>query len=242
MDRLWIAGDGAELPGLAEWLSSRLGVPVERLVDRIAPVPGVPPEAMPRFARAIAIALSAGAARSRYVDLRKGELRYRGDTAVLRSRYRMVAAGLAALVAAWAFGSWSRCGSLDAEAHGQQQALERLTADVMGRKQSDFEMVRRLLDKTDVAVEGPMPSSDVLDILTELSRRIPSDIRNSVTTLDIEPGKLTINGLTRNAEEAARIPKVLAEYTDCIRDVGTLSGSGSTGDYTYQIEATTQCP
>jgi hypothetical protein len=112
----------------------------------------------------------------------------------------------------------------------------------MGKKYSDFSLVRTLLNKSAQDVEGPLPVADALDILAELAKTMPSEIRNNVTLLDIEPGKLAINGMTRNAEEAARIPKVLEGYSTCVRDVGTLSGSGSEGNYTYQIEATTVCP
>ncbi|MDI7266501.1 MAG: pilus assembly protein PilM [Myxococcota bacterium] len=240
--RIWLAGRGSLLHGIAPWLSTRLGLPVEPLASRIAGLPGVDPAVVPAFGRALGTALSAASARSRTVDLRKGDVRYLGDAAALRSRFRRFGATLAVLFIAWAFGAWSRCSALDGEADRQREALGRMTKEVMERATTEFDQAGRLLDKADKPVEGPLPQADVLRMLGELSRRMPSDISNSITMLDIEPGKLTINGLTRNPEEAARIPKVLAEFTECVRDVGTLSGSGSAGDYTYQIEATTRCP
>jgi|GEM_PF-1603920 len=240
--RLVLAGGGSLLPGLAPFLAQRLGLPVERLAD-VVPVPrGTPAESFPSFAQAIGLALEPAAPRSRKLDLRKGDVRYRGDRAVIRSRLRngLVAAGAAFV--AWLFSAWAENRSLDREADRQQAALERLTLEVMGRKYSDFDLVRSLLGKAGAGVEGPVPEMDVLDILAELARRMPSDIRNNITLLTIEPGKLTINGLTRSAEEASRIPEVLKELQRCVRDVGTLSGSGSKGNYSYQIEATTSCP
>ena len=128
------------------------------------------------------------------------------------------------------------------EATSLRAALQRATLEVMGKKYADFSLVRSLVGKSSPRIDGPLPRADALDILAQLASTMPSDIRNNITLLDIEPGKLAINGMTRNAEEAARIPKVLEEYKECVRDVGTLSGSGSEGNYTYQIEATTTCP
>jgi type IV pilus assembly protein PilM len=241
-NRVLITGGGSRIPGLAAFLTQRLGVPVEPLADAIPALKGAPLDALPAFGRAIGIALSVAAPRSRRIDLRKGEVRYRGDAAAVRASLRnvFIAAGVAFL--AWIFFAWAQSRSLDREAEQQKAGLERATLEVMGKKYSDFSLVRTLLNKSAQDVEGPLPVADALDILAELAKTMPSEIRNNVTLLDIEPGKLAINGMTRNAEEAARIPKVLEGYSTCVRDVGTLSGSGSEGNYTYQIEATTVCP
>lgn len=240
--RLVLAGGGSRIPGLAPFLAQRLGLPVEPLADAVPAPPGTPSDSFPSFARAIGLALEPVASRSRRLDLRKGDARYRGDQAVVRSHLRkaLIAAGVAFL--AWLFSAWAESRSLDREAERQQAALERLTLEVMGKKYSDFDLVRSLLGKTGAGIEGPVPEMDALDVLAELARRMPADIRNSITLLTIEPGKLAINGLTRNAEEASRIPEVLKGFERCVRDVGTLSGSGSEGNYSYQIEATTSCP
>lgn len=240
--RLVLAGGGSRIPGLASFLAQRLGLPVERLEDVVPVPPGTPSESFPSFARAIGLALEPAAPRSRRLDLRKGDVRYRGDQAAIRGHVRnaLIAAGVAFL--AWLFSAWAENRSLDREAEQQQAALERLSLEVMGKKYSDFDLVRSLLGKSGAGVEGPVPEMDALDVLAELARRMPSDIRNNITLLTIEPGKLAINGLTRNAEEASRIPEVLKEFDRCVRDVGTLSGSGSEGNYSYQIEATTSCP
>jgi hypothetical protein len=254
--RILLTGGGSRIPGLAAAVAARLVVPVERLADAPLRVRGVPPEAVPAFGRAIGIALDHAAPRSQRVDLRKGEVRYRGDTAALRSRARVVAAGLGLVFFAWVFSAWAHDRALDAEAGRQRAALERATTAVMGRKYSDFDAVRSLLGKSSKPAEGPLPKADVLDILADLARSVPAEIRHSLTSLTIQPGKLEMNGLTRNAEEAARIPKMLkpdrsretdrskgpSPLEECVRDVGTLSGSGSEGNYTYQIEATTVCP
>lgn len=240
--RLLLAGGGARVPGLATFLTQRLGLPVERLADVVPPPPGTPAESFPSFAQAIGLALEPGAPRSQRLDLRKGDARYRGDRAAIRGQLRngLIAAGVAFV--AWLFSAWAEGRSLDKEAAQQRAALERVTLEVMGKKYSDFGLVRSLLGKTGAGVEGPVPELDALDVLAELARTMPSDIRNNITLLTIESGKLAINGLTRNAEEASRIPEVLKEFQRCVRDVGTLSGSGSEGNYSYQIEATTRCP
>jgi type IV pilus assembly protein PilM len=240
--RLVLVGGGTRIPGLPAFLAQRLGLPVERLADLVPPPAGVPAESFPSFAQAIGLALEPGAPRSQRLDLRKGEQRYRGDRAAIRGQLRnaLIAAGVA--LAAWLFSAWAEGRALDKESEQQRAALERTTLEVMGKKYSDFSLVRSALGKSGATVEGPLPELDALDVLAELARSMPSDIRNNITLLSIESGKLAINGLTRNAEEAARIPEVLKEFERCVRDVGTLSGSGSEGNYSYQIEATTSCP
>jgi len=237
-----ITGGGSRIPGLAAHLSQRLGLPVRALADAVPTPAGIPAEALPAFTRAVGLALEISAPRSRRLDMRKGDVRYRGDTAALRSGLRQVALAAGVAFLAWIFYAWAQGRAVDAEAAQQRQALERVTEEVMGKKYTDFATVRTLLGKANQDVDGPVPPADALDILVELARTMPSEIRNNITMLSIEPGKLAINGLTRNAEEAARIPKVLEEFERCVRDVGTLSGSGSEGNYTYQIEATTSCP
>ncbi|MBI5489181.1 MAG: pilus assembly protein PilM [Deltaproteobacteria bacterium] len=240
--RVLLTGGGSRIPGLAPFLAQRLGVPVETLAASVPAPPKAPPDALPAFGRAIGIALSGVAPRSRRLDLRQGEVRYRGDAAAARASLRNVAIAAALALLCWIFHAWTQHRALDREAAQQKTALERATLEVMGKKYSDFAVVRSLVSKASPRIEGPVPRADALDILAQLARTMPSEIRNNITLLDIEPGKLAINGMTRNAEEAARIPKVLEEYEECVRDVGTLSGSGSEGNYTYQIEATTICP
>lgn len=240
--RIALAGGGSLLPGLAEMLSGKLGLPVEPL-ERVMTAPkGFAPPAPAAWARALGLALEPGASRARRIDLRKGGLRYRGDAAALRTRFRGLAAGLLLVLVAWIFFAWARARTLDREADLQQQALGRVTLQVMGRKMTDFDRVRSILEKDAKEIEGPMPAADALDIVAELARAVPSDIRHTITRLRIEPGKLGMNGTTRNADEAAQIPLVLKAFRRCVRDVGTLSGSGSQGNYSYEIEATTRCP
>jgi type IV pilus assembly protein PilM len=240
--RVLITGGGSRIPGLAAFLRQRLGLPVEALVDVLPAPHGATVEALPSFGRAIGLALETGAPRSRRLDLRKGQVRYRGDALATRASIRNVLIAVGLVFVAWIFFAWAKGRALDAEAAQQKVALERATLEVMGKKYSDFSVVRSLLGRGAQDVEGPLPRADALDILAQLSGSMPSNIRNNITLLDVEPGKLAINGSTRNAEEAARIPKVLQEFKTCVRDVGTLSGSGSEGNYTYQIEATTVCP
>ena len=107
-DRLVLIGGGARTPGVAEILSERLGLVVERLESVAVPIKGLSTEDLSDFGRAAAIALDHTASRSKRFDLRTGELRYKGHAAAIRTRIKAIAAGLLVVLLAWGFAAWSR--------------------------------------------------------------------------------------------------------------------------------------
>ena len=119
-----LAGGGAELGGLREWLGSLLGVAVRRAT--VSPeADGIPGAA--RFALADTVARKAAGEKGRLLDLRLGEFTFKGDLQVVATALRWGAAAAAVMLVCGAGWFGYEAYSLNAEV----SALETQIADVV---------------------------------------------------------------------------------------------------------------
>jgi type IV pilus assembly protein PilM len=193
--RILLCGGGALLAGIDRLLSDELGVPVERYgvaAPRAALGEGaVAPEPL---VLAHALARRESQERSRRLNLRRGELTFRGDTAFIRRRILAAGAFALAVVAAWIFSSYAQYRALADAGQAQEERLRAETLRFFGKELVERGEIEALVSGTKSEV-APIPIRDAFDIVVELSKRIPTTVVHDIELLDIKPKRVTIRAL-----------------------------------------------
>jgi type IV pilus assembly protein PilM len=203
--RVLLCGGGAAMAGLDQLLSNELGVPVERygveLLASSAREGTVAPEAL---VLAHSLARRESQDRSKRLNLRRGELTFKGDTAFVRRRIILAAAFVLAVLGAWIFSCYADYRELAGAATVQEARLKRETLRFFGKELVERTEIEKLVGggKTGAA---PIPIRDAFDVLVELSKRIPTTVVHDIELLDIKPKRITIRALVDAELKAADV-------------------------------------
>lgn len=135
--RVWLTGGTSRLPGLAGFLSDRLGIPVE-LLDLKTSLGNLecdPPSIGPEYAVALGLGLGM-LRRGRMVPLnfRKGDFAYHGDMQIYRGGIMKAGVGLAAVFLLAIAGSIVRYSVVSSQEHEVQQGFCAATKRIVGRE------------------------------------------------------------------------------------------------------------
>lgn len=244
LEAVYLIGGGAYAPGAEAYLAAELGVPV-RLLPKLT-LEGVPPEqieALPRFAKALGVALSMSG-RGRDLDLRRGPLAFTRGYGFLREKVPLlVGLGLAILVS-FAFATWAELRILGHEEEALGKALAQLSKEVLGQQTTDPEQAKALLEKAEAKEEAdPMPSLDSLDVMVEISNAVPTSITHDIEELDIQRGHVKVNGVVGSAQDAQTIAANLKNVR-CFTDVkvSKISQVVNSDRQKYVLEFDVRCP
>ncbi|MBM4345398.1 MAG: pilus assembly protein PilM [Deltaproteobacteria bacterium] len=172
-DRMVVVGGLAQLNGLHAFLQRAFDLPVEpvRLGDmpdvRIAEARHI----SDRAALAVALALSAADPESDHnVDFRQGDLAYEGDYKVLRQRLPQLAAFLVIALCLLGIQNSLSYRALVIEQEQQLTTLQALSKQLTGKAQSDFDAVKRELERAPaVDISGLYPDISAFRALEDLS-------------------------------------------------------------------------
>jgi general secretion pathway protein L len=265
--KVLLAGGEAAVPGLAEHLADQIGLPVERfsLPDEGAEsdCPEVPRSA---FALAFALALREETSRSKRIDLRQGDLAFRGDFELLKKRLIWLAACLGLIVVAWIGSSIATYTAYSEENERQSAAIEEQTKKLFGRAITRAADIRELLEPQKVEA-APIPKRDAYDIVVEFSKRIPESVVHDITFIEIKPKRITVRGVVDavlktpggDADGGVEQPEVepdagpdlsptdlvkakLEEFTECFTAIriNKVTAAGTRRRYTMEIDS--RCP
>lgn len=194
--RIHICGGGSLLAGLDGFLADEIGVPVERLS---APLDDVlkthesgqtGTEAMLAYSLARRDELQ----RNRRINLRRGELAFRGDYAFLKRRVAWAVVCLLGVLGAWIFSNYAEYSVLFDQVERQRAEVEKVTTALFAKPVFKLEEVEKLLDGEQVK-DAPMPAKDAFDIVVELSQRIPESVVHDVEMLEVKPKRTTLKGI-----------------------------------------------
>ncbi|MBK7580927.1 MAG: pilus assembly protein PilM [Myxococcales bacterium] len=217
--QVYLVGGGAAAPGAEVYLAHELGLPTGPLPT--LELEGVSPElveALPRFAKAISIALGLSG-RARDLDLRKGPLAFQRGYGFLKERVPLLAGLGVAIIVSFVFAAWAELNTLGRDQETLSRALASLTKTVLGQETSDPEEAKNLLEKARGKDEvDPQPPLDGLDVMIELSKAVPSSVTHDVEELDVQRGHVKINGVVGSAQDAQTIATNL-KAVKCFNDV-----------------------
>lgn len=240
--KLVLCGEGALLPGMNEFLSSRLEVTVETLpVLDLDGLDELDQGRIPAFARALATAAH-GLRRSGF-DLRQGELAFERGYGFIKERAPLLGALVALLVLSFLFSTWAQGRALESENASLVATLEALTQQTFEKSIGDPELAQSEVDTLrKVKPEDPMPYLDGFGVAVALAETLPEGIVHDVESLEYSKGKLVLRGIVGSTDEAQRVAKAFDGHP-CIdsSNVSKISQVVNSDRARYVLDAKVAC-
>jgi len=214
----YLVGGGAAAQGAAEYLAYEAGVP-------ITPLPALELEgvsedraaSMPRFAKAIALALGASG-RSRDVDLRQGPLAFQRGFGFLKEKLPVLSGLGAAIAISFVFSNWAQMRALEREHEMLAGQLGSVSKEVLGESVSDADAASEALSRAQASEEAdPMPTVDAFDVIVEMSKVIPMSMVHDVEEFDMQRGHVKISGVVGSTADAQSIATEMGKHP-CVKD------------------------
>jgi general secretion pathway protein L len=239
--RLLLAGELARLPGLPDLLASEApSVAPLALAGPAAERVGAP-EA-PGLALALAAALRGHlGGRATRLNLRRGAFAYLRDFQHVRDKVVRLAAyaGLLLLLAAASAGVKAFALSR------QERALDRALCDaqqkILGKCHDNVETAVAVLKGRGTPAAG-VPRLSAVDVLAELSERVPADLPLRLDRIEVTRDKLVLQGTTDTAENVDRVVSAL-RGSRCFGDVrsGGARRRSSDGKFEFSVDSSLTC-
>jgi general secretion pathway protein L len=243
---VYLCGGGAFKAGAEGFLSGALGLPVHLLPEpalEIVPGAGASAPDLPRYAKAIALALSL-AGRGAGMNLRRGPLAFERSFAWVREKVPVLAGLAATILVSFVFSAWARLHAVHNEHGALEDALGAVTKEVLGSEATTAQDAQDLLAKEAALTdEDPMPHADGFDVMVRLSDAIPSSIKHDIEELDLQKGHVVIRGVVATIPDAQSIATTLAD-DKCLSDVKIKSTTQAVGSdrQKYVLEFDLKCP
>jgi general secretion pathway protein L len=240
----YLIGPGANTPNAREFLQEELDVPIESL-----PAPRIDegrPEdiaLVPRFAKAVSLALALGA-RGRGYNLRRGVLTYERGYGFLRDRVPLLSGLFMVVIVSFFFSTWAELHALAEEKKTLESALTAVTTDVLGEGTDDPQHAVDLLDKTATgADEDPLPHADAFDVMVQIAQAVPESMTHDIEELDVQRGHVTVHGIVPTIPDAQQIATQLKNVR-CFQDVKITRTNQVVGEerQKYVMELDIKCP
>jgi general secretion pathway protein L len=244
IEAIFLTGGGASAGGAEAYLSAELGLPVTPL-----PIPeldGLTPDqidALPRFARALGLALGLRG-RARDPDLRRGALSYQRGYAFLKEKAPLLAALGGTVLLSFLLSTWAELRSIGHEHEQLSKTLAAMSKDALGEEATDPDKAKELLDDAAAKAEtDPMPHFDAFDLMVELSKAVPATIVHDVDELEFSRDHAKIRGIVGSAAEAQEIADALKE-NHCFSDpkINKVSQVVNGTRQKYMLEVDIKCP
>lgn len=236
---IYLVGGGASAAGAEVYLSTELGVSILPLPPpRLEGLSPEQKEKLPRFAMAIGLALGL-TGRAKGFDLRKGPLEVARSYPFLREKIPLFA-GLGAVIAvSFVFSMLAEYRSLSAERDVLEARLAVVTQEVLGESTTDPQKARDLLLHGPGAEDDPMPQADAFDVMVQLSKAVPADVKHDVLEMDMaRNGHVRIEATVPSVADAQNIAEKMKEHR-CFRDVKvtrTIQVAADKQKYTIELD------
>lgn len=201
-----LVGGTSLVPDLPEFLAERSGLPCQTLqVPNLRQELAAFSDAGPRFAQAAALALRGVASRRvTTVDLRQGKFAYEVDLSDLRRGIQASFALAAMALLLWIGGLWSELASIERRADALRSGVSSIYLQVFPDATDAPDPYRafeaRVRETRELAahlgVTGTGRSG--LDIMREISSRIPTSLGVSLTDLKVERNSVQARGFAKD--------------------------------------------
>lgn len=218
VSRAVISGGIARLPGLPEHLARELGMPVTLLepfgADSTARVPA---QDHPAFVEALGLALRAQARGGKVVNLRKGDLAFRGDLDYLKGKVSRLVAFGAVILLLVGVNLWAHLFTLKRSEARLDEALCTITQKTLGKCQEDFNLALSLLQGGGTKA-SQIPTASAVEILAEATARMPDSVPVKLQELEVTLQKLRMRGLVDSFDGVDQVVAGLKK-SSCFGDV-----------------------
>jgi len=244
IDSVILLGGGAGASGADQYLSHELGLPVRALPPfQLEAGPDVV-AALPRFAKALALAVGLSA-KAVDLNLRSGPLAYQRGFGFLKERAPLLAGLVAATLVSFLFSSWADLHALAREHEDLVKALASQSQQELGEELTDPEEVAAAIERAKTKDEpDPMPHMDAFDAIVELSNAIPISVTHDIEELDVDRSHVRVNGIGPTTADAQNLASKMGEHR-CIAGSKIAKVSQVVNDPTrqkYVLEFELRCP
>lgn len=240
--RLWLAGEAARLPGLADVLRSEVAAPAAPILVAGEAAGRIPPDRAPGLALALALALRGQqGSRGQRLNLRRGDLASTRDFEHVRGKLARlgVYAGLVLLLAIVA--STVKVFALARQEKLLDASLCEVTQKITSTCYTDFSVAESVLRGKGTPTAG-IPKVSAVDVLAELAARTPGDVPLRFDRVDISSKALHLVGTTDSAESVDKIVSAL-RGSRCFADPrsGGVRRRASDGKFEFTIDSELAC-
>jgi general secretion pathway protein L len=239
----YLVGGGSAAPGAAEYLAYEAGVPISPLPAlELEGVTEERAQSLPRFAKAIALALGASG-RARDVDLRKGPLEFQRGFGFLKEKLPVLSGLSAAIAISFVFSNWAEMRALEREHEVLQAQLAAVSKEVLGSQADDAESAGEMLTRARAPEEAdPLPTVDAFDVIVELSKVIPMSMTHDIEEFDMQRGKVKIQGVVPSTSDAQSIASEMGKHP-CVKDakIAKITQQLGSDRQKYSLEFDVRC-
>ncbi|HEX5101329.1 MAG TPA: pilus assembly protein PilM [Polyangiaceae bacterium] len=241
---LYLVGGGAQASGADQYFAFELGVPVQPL-PALA-IEGVSPEqvvALPRFAKAIGLALGA-AGRGHDINLRRGPLAFARGFSFLKEKAPVLVGLVGSVAVSFLFASWAELRALGKDLESATAELERSTLSAFDKATADPSEAEQMLELAKNRAEtDPMPHMDAFDVMVELSKAIPMSVTHDIEELDMQRGHVRIQAVVGTTADASLVRDKVSE-TPCVADakIAKVTQVVNGTKQKYVLEYDVRCP
>lgn len=240
VERIHLCGGGARLGGLAGFIESALGVPVEMLA--LAPGRDFPePEELLPGALALALALrGTGNSRSPRLNFRKGAFASTQTEGAWRDRVGALVAMAAVLLVLFGVSTFARLNALETREKRIDDALCDATKKILGNCETDFRVaLGKLKGKGSPAASVPPVSA--VDLASSISDVFPSGDDAILSDLDIVDTTVSLRGDAKSYEAVDRLVEGI-QKNKCFSEIrkGNLTKS-KTDRIEFKLDALYGC-
>jgi type IV pilus assembly protein PilM len=249
VESVMLCGGGGLLRGLARFLATALGIPVDVLV--VEEAEAIAPGAGARAVGCLGLAARGlGRKPASRFNLRQGEFVYRGSLAFLKAPARALAIFALLLCVVLGFNLWAERWAVKKQRDAYQFALSSLTESVLGEPIDNARDVIQLMARVPEG-EGSMPEVTAYELFRDISQRLVElredlDIVVTVDRLSVEiapRNQISIRGSTDSAESIDEIETEL-ETLPCVGEIAREreTRNRTTNLLEFELRADNICP
>jgi general secretion pathway protein L len=240
--RLHLAGAAARHPLLAEALAPEVEGEVAPLALGGPAAEKIPAAEAPGLALALALALRGHlGARAGRLNLRRGELAFTRDFEHLKGKVARLGMYAAAIVLLAIGSAGVKAFALSRQENALDRALCEVETKIMGKCFPSFEEAQAVLRGRGTP-GAAIPRVSAVDLLGELSDRVPASVPVRLERIEITKDKLHVQGTTDAAENVDRIVAAL-KGSRCFADArsGGARRRASDNKFEFSVDASLTC-
>jgi general secretion pathway protein L len=240
--RLHLAGETARLPIVAEALSPEVEGPAAPVALAGPAAEGIPAPDAPGLALALALALRGHlGARAGRLNLRRGELAFTRDFEHLKGKVARLGVYAALVVLLAVVSAGVKAFALSRQEAALDRALCDAQTKIIGRCFPSFEEAQAVL-RGRGTLGGSLPRVSAVDLLGELSEKVPASVPVRFDRIEITREKLHVHGTTDAAENVDKLAAAL-KGSRCFSDArsGGARRRASDSKFEFSIDASLTC-
>ena len=244
IERVLMCGGGSKLPGVTQYLSSRLGCSVEPLEEITLSGPSTPIEAV-RYVGAVGVAAGQVMRLGKRTNLRDEELAYTGRKARLKKQLVTTAALALSLIVAWVglfFFNLHLKKKLERDLRislvrnfKEAFSLNPEPGDIVEQMEKEYNKLESQYQSFKGLSEGAISS---LEIFREISSHMPKGLEIQVTDLIINEDEVTIKGKTTEFGSVDEIEKTLrtSKYFKSVKNFPAEKGRDGNIKFKFELK------